>query len=441
MISYPAHRRQRVADRESGQASMVTVAMFMMLFAAIAVSFTFVVISASRQALNDSLQSSAKIAAESGVEDAKRLIVYCYNKRQSDGSYPPDDQKLCLQVIGKLSDELEGMGCDKILKEMYDKGGISDVEQESNNRGYRVKVGNNGSNNNNENNEYYQCLKIATKTDNYQGIVNNLGKSVIVPLRVVDEKGHAAVIDKLEIEWHRNVTGNDGDNPAEMNGATGTGLPPANIWSKSNRPAVLRVERVGVPKKAGGFSLNDLADSDTALTLRPSVNPSLKGNSNYNLGAYKPQYPPLPLGRDGIAPNNQYYDQHGNKIAPIAEAACKDGGGGDDYACKTTFNGELLDTGNIDYYLRINAIYRSTHFKITAYGQNGKKLYFDGVQPLVDVTGRSSDSFSRIQARLKPSFDKNADSTNWWPEYVIDTNGKVCKDIEVQYDEGEDRCK
>ncbi len=431
MISYPARRRQRVADRESGQASMVTVAMFMMLFAAIAVSFTFVVISASRQALNDSLQSSAKIAAESGVEDAKRLIVYCYNKR-SGGSYTtPDAQQLCPKVIGKLSTELEGMGCDEILKPMHDIGTISEVEQEGNNRGYRVKVGNNGGGDN-ENNEYYQCLKIATKTDNYQGTVNNLGKSVIVPLRVVNTQNQAAVIASLKIEWHRNVNGNDGDNLAEMNGAEGTGLPPANIWSKSNRPAVLRVERVGVPKKAGGFSLNDLADSDTALTLRPS----LKGNSSYNLGAYKPQYPPLPLGRDGIAPNNQYSGK-----VPIVEAACKDGGGGDDYACKTTFDGESLVTKDKDYYLRINAIYRSTHFKITAYDQNGKPLYFDGVQPLVDVTGRSSDSFSRIQARLKPSFDKNADSTNWWPEYVIDTNGKVCKDIEVQYDKGEDRCQ
>lgn len=427
--------RCRPADRESGQASMVTVAMFMMLFAAIAVSFTFVVISASRQALNDSLQSSAKIAAESGVEDAKRLIVYCYNKR-SGGSYTtPDAQQLCPQVIGKLSDKLEDMGCDDILGKLdntnYNK---SFAVEEEGGRGHRVKVGNNGSNNNNENNEYYQCLKIATKTDNYQGVVNNLGKSIIVPLRVVDGNGVAAVIAKLEIEWHRNVTGNDGDDQAKMNGATGTGLPPANIWNKSNRPAVLRVERVGVPKKAGGFSLNDLADSDTALTLRPS----LKGNSSYNLGAYKPQYPPLPLGRDGIAPNNQYYD-HSKKTVPIVEAACQDGG---DYACKTTFDKEFLDTDKTaDYYLRINAIYRSTHFKITAYGPGGKKLYFDGVQPLVDVTGRSSDSFSRIQARLKPSFDKNADSTNWWPEYVIDTNGKVCKDIEVQYDQGEDRCK
>ena len=431
MISYRARRRQRVADRESGQASMVTVAMFMMLFAAIAVSFTFVVISASRQALNDSLQSSAKIAAESGVEDAKRLIVYCYNKRQSDGSYlHQDDKQLCSEVIGKLSDKLEDMGCDDIL----DKLGSNNYKnsfavEEEGNRGHRVRVGNNGGGSN-ENNEYYQCLKIATKTDNYQGMVNNLGKSVIVPLRVVDKNNNAAVIASLEIEWHRNVAGNDGDNPAKMNGAMGTGLPPAGTWNSgnSNRPAVLRVERVDVAK--GSFTLDSLADSDTALTLRPSVNGNGGGKdkNRYHLGDYKPYYQ---SGRDSIAPNNQY----GGK-APIVEAKCD----GADYACKTIFE-DSLDTTKTDYYLRINAIYRSTHFKITAYGQNGKKLYFDGVQPLVDVTGRSSDSFSRIQARLKPSFDKNADSTNWWPEYVIDTNGKVCKDIEVQYDTGEDRCK
>lgn len=421
--------RCRPGDRESGQASMVTVAMFMMLFAAIAVSFTFVVISASRQALNDSLQSSAKIAAESGVEDAKRLIVYCYNKRQASGGYASQaDKNLCSEVIGKLSTELEGRGCDKILEQV-------DITQSSNfkvekegNRGYRVRVGNNGSSNKNENNEYYQCLKIATKTDNYQGVVNNLGKSVIVPLRVVDKYNQAAVIDRLEIEWHRNVTGNDGDDLAEMNGAQGTGLPPANIWNNSNRPAVLRVERVGVPKN--NFTLDSLAESDTALTLRPSE--SGNGKGGYRLGNYEPQYPSS--NKDKIAPNSQYH-----KGVPIVEAYCQNGGNNNDYACKTIFNKESLYTDKT-YYLRINAIYRSTHFKITAY-QGKNKLYFDGVQPLVDVTGRSSDSFSRIQARLKPSFDKNADSTNWWPEYVIDTNGKVCKDIEVQYDTGEDRCK
>jgi len=408
---------------------MVTVAMFMMLFAAIAVSFTFVVISASRQALNDSLQSSAKIAAESGVEDAKRLIVYCYNKRQASGGYASQaDKNLCSEVIGKLSTELEGRDCDKILEQVAITQSSNFKVEKEGGRGYRVRVGNNGGGSN-ENNEYYQCLKIATKTDNYQGVVNNLGKSVIVPLRVVDTKNQAAVITSLKIEWHRNVTGNDGDNPAKMNGAMGTGLPPAGTWNSgnSNRPAVLRVERVGVPK--GLFTLNSLADSDTALTLRPSVN---NVKNSYSLVEYQHQY--QSGDKDKIAPNNQY----GGK-APIVAAKCSDNNG--DYACETIFDQESLNTNKIDYYLRINAIYRSTHFKITAYDKNGSKLYFDGVQPLVDVTGRSSDSFSRIQARLKPSFDKNADSTNWWPEYVIDTNGKVCKDIEVQYDEGEDRCK
>ena len=133
-------------------------------------------------------------------------------------------------------------------------------------------------------------------------------------------------------------------------------------------------------------------------------------------------------------PNSQY-----PKGVPIIETQCKSGGGtGNNYACTMSAT-DTLDAKNNDYYLRLSAIYKDSHFSIRAY--NGSEiLYFDGVQPLVDVTGSSSDSFSRIQARLKPSFDKNADSTNWWPEYVIDTNGKVCKDIEVQYDEGEDRC-
>ena len=65
--------RRRLVNTESGQASMVTVAMFMMLFAVVAVSFTYIVVSITRQTTNDTLQSVARSAAESGVEDAKRL--------------------------------------------------------------------------------------------------------------------------------------------------------------------------------------------------------------------------------------------------------------------------------------------------------------------------------------------------------------------------------
>lgn len=418
--------RCRPGDGESGQASMVTVAMFMMLFSVITVGFTYVMISASRQAVNDSLQSSAKAAAESGVEDAKRLIVYCYNHRNNDGTYTnQQDANLCKHIIGKRADQLEGTDCDDILRAVDSSPQRVNFGLESvKNNGYRVKVGN-GSAGKNSSNEYYQCLKIATRTDNYEGIVSNLGKSTVIPLRLVDGKGNPATrITEIEIQWHRNVDGADGDGVANLNNTNGTGLPPVGVWKNNsyNRPAVLRVERVGAKK--GGFSINDLVASDTAVTLRPSTG----GSKSVIMDYYHPLY--------NDRPNYQYPNG-----VPIIETQCNSGGGtgNNNYACTMSAT-DILDAKNNDYYLRLSAIYKDSHFSIRAY-DDGKILYFDGVQPLVDVTGSSSDSFSRIQARLKPSFDKNADSTNWWPEYVIDTNGKVCKDIEVQYDEGEDRCK
>ncbi len=410
--------RCRPGDRESGQASMVTVAMFMMLFSVITVGFTYVMISASRQAVNDSLQSSAKAAAESGVEDAKRLIVYCYNHRNNDGTYTnPQDANLCKDIIGKRADQLEGTGCDDILKAVDSSPQRSNFDLEGVKNEHRVKVGNGGAGNNSSN-EYYQCLKIATRTDNYEGIVSNLGKSTVIPLRLVDGKGNPATrITKIEIQWHRNVDGADGDGVANLNNTKGTGLPPVGVWKNNsyNRPAVLRVERVGAKK--GGFSINDLVASDTAVTLRPSTG----GSKSVIMNNYHPLY--------NDRPNSQYPNG-----VPIIETQCD----GNNYACTMSATDTLYAKNN-DYYLRLSAIYKDSHFSIRAY-DGSKPLYFDGVQPLVDVTGSSSDSFSRIQARLKPSFDKNADSTNWWPEYVVDTNGKVCKDIEVQYDKGEDRC-
>ena len=417
--------RCRPGDGESGQASMVTVAMFMMLFSVITVGFTYVMISASRQAVNDSLQSSAKAAAESGVEDAKRLIVYCYNHRNNDGTYTnQQDANLCKHIIGKRADQLEGTDCDDILRAVDSSPQRVNFGLESvKNNGYRVKVGN-GSAGKNSSNEYYQCLKIATRTDNYEGIVSNLGKSTVIPLRLVDGKGNPATrITEIEIQWHRNVDGADGDGVANLNNTNGTGLPPVGVWKNNsyNRPAVLRVERVGAKK--GGFSINDLVASDTAVTLRPSTG----GSKSVIMDYYHPLY--------NDRPNSQYPND-----VPIIETQCNSGGGaGNSYACTMSAT-DTLDAKNNDYYLRLSAIYKDSHFSIRAY-DGSKILYFDGVQPLVDVTGSSSDSFSRIQARLKPTYDNSTNSSNWWPEYVIDTNGKVCKDIEVQYDEGEDRCK
>lgn len=403
-------------NRESGQASMVTVTMFMMLFAIVSVSFTYIVVSTTRQATNDSLQSTAKAAAESGVEDAKRLLMYCLNNQNGDGSFNLSGDKLamCQNVVGRTIDET---GCQDVLK----YAGSVGFSVESDNGNYSVPVGGTDSD---SNPEYYQCLKIATMTPTYQGIANTDGESVVVPMKLVDRNGNPADAAQVEINWHRNIVGEYGDQLARGI-SSGSSIPRQSVWNSSstNQPAILRVEQVFAPK-TGNITLGTLIANDSAITLRPSTGGSTSGN----ITAYHPKY----NNTDG---ND---DQPNDTTTPIVEVRCYNYADNHaDYACKYTLTGGMATASN-DYFLRINTIYKGTHFLIAAKDASGNPLYFDGVQPIVDVTGRSADSFARIQAQLQSSVED--DAAKWWPEYAIETEGRVCKDISVYYDSGSDGC-
>ena len=85
-------------------------------------------------------------------------------------------------------------------------------------------------------------------------------------------------------------------------------------------------------------------------------------------------------------------------------------------------------------------MYKDAHFEITAKDASGNPLYFDGVQPVVDVTGKSADSYSRVKAHIEPTNDDLGDTSSWWPEYTVDTDGNVCKQINVKYNTGTPHC-
>ena len=428
-----SERGRQIVGSERGQASMVTVAMFMMLFAVVAVSFTYIVVSTTRQSTNETLQSTAKAAAESGVEDAKRLLVYCYSQRQADGSYASSEATaVCSQVIGHKLDDL---GCQDILGAV-DGSSIGDnfaIEADVNGN-YRARIGGEEAND-----EYYQCLKIATMTTAYQGVVNADGNSVVVPLKLVDASGNTANPTRIEISWHRNIVGEGGDQIASgvPDGNT-TGLVSQSAWNNEfNRPAIVRAEIVGASKS--GVSINDLIANDSAITLRPS-----QSGFGGALGANPVpimDYHPRHNNHDGDddVPNDQY----GGSGAPIVAAKCTNGAS-QNYACVVSIipnsdskQEQFFDVASNDYYMRLNAIYKNTHFSIAAY-RGDELLYFDGVQPVVDVTGNSADAFARIQANLEPTYSD--EDASWWPEYAIETEGKVCKDINVFYDNGVDNC-
>ena len=430
--------RRRLVNTESGQASMVTVAMFMMLFAVVAVSFTYIVVSITRQTTNDTLQSVARSAAESGVEDAKRLLVFCYKNRIDGDTYSTEEaQAICPSVIGHTLDEDDpekAIDCNSVLGAVYSTGINGDEFniEEDGQGGYRAKVGLDNSSDE-ASVEYYQCLKIATRTPIYKGVANANAGSAIVPLQLVDDKGNTVNPARIVISWHRNVTGESGDGEVELGGTSGVSLPSESIWNGQNRPAVLRVEQLVAQKN--NVSVDGLVQNDSAVTLRPSTG----GTNNINITSYHPARNDGDGAND--TPNAQYNSVSRN--APIVEARCSASGslgaGGEaDYACAMQLTGTTIDLANNNGYLRLNAIYRDTHFAIRAYDSAGNQLYFDGVQPVVDVTGRSSDSFTRIQANLEPAYSD--DDTIWWPEYAIETDGKVCKDIDVYYDNGTDNC-
>ena len=421
-------RRNQQHSSERGQASMVTVAMFMMLFAIVAVSFTYIVVDTTRQAANDTLQSVAKSAAESGVEDAKRLLVYCYSQQTGTDTYStPTAQSICTKVVGN---KLEDLGCQDILQQVNDTNLSGFVTEEDGNGGYRAKVGGDDSESDGSSTEYYQCLKIATRTLTYQGVANANSDSAIVPLRLVNADGVPTNPARIEISWHRNSSGENGDQP--VNGlSSGIGLPTQSTWNNSgNRPAIVRAEVVGAPKN--NVSVESLISNDAAVTLRP-----VNGTPGTSIAIMN--YKPAQNDYDGNndAPNNQY-----GGSAPILAAGCSNDTS-QNYACVVNLTGGdgggAFDIQNFDYYLRLNAIYKDTHFSISAYSSTGERLYFDGVQPVIDVTGKSADSFSRIQANLEPTYSD--DDNKWWPEYAIETQGRVCKDMTVFYDDADNSCE
>jgi len=395
---------------ESGQVSIITVIAFILLFSVLTISFSRIMVIASRQAVNDELAASAKAAAESGIEDAKRILSYCASGGTGcEMLRKPIDYSSCTTVSGS-----------SVLM-----GALQRTAS-----GSSVKVGN-------ANQEEYLCLKMTTLTPDYLGSLNSSGnpeglsESTIVPLRFADENGTPTPAKTIRLQWHN--TNQDGDGEATL--LAGSDLPPANKWGRTN-PAVVRAEFVAVP--IGGFKINDLSGNTRAVTLRPSSSATDAFGATVVSGAYD---------LDSWIAKDQP-----NAVNPkvfLVRLKCQNGVSSDGYACSISFTilkipggpdnlGYLFDTNNYSYYLRLQAIYGNASFRLSAKDTNGKDLYFDNVQAAVDVTGRTGESLKRLGARLNPN--NGIEDYQWWPDYAIDSAGKVCKNMTIKDKDGTDNC-
>jgi hypothetical protein len=382
---YQSHRRQ------SGQVAILTVVIFMILFSVLVVSFTRIMVAASRQTVSDELRAKATSAAESGIEDAKRVLTYCLNNLDASGNF----LDLNCQTLRKIgASQCSEAVPTALLSSKLKTEVVSD----------QVKVGNDQ--------EYYLCLIINALPDDIVGQLSANGESVIIPLRFRGSDGKAAVPNQVTVEWHIKSIPPDGDG-SDVALSSGTDFPSMPVWLASKAPAVVRLELATIPKS--GFNLQTITDNARAVTLRPSSG----GANSTDIDAFAPKANPNAM------------------TVPLFQNKCNLSSTG--YVCSFTFSKSSGFNLNNDYYLRLQSIYRSTHYRITAKNTNGP-LYFDGVQAKVDVTGRAQDSYQRLQARVQPVNSEADDSTNWWPEYAIDSGGKVCKKMSVALDSGSDDC-
>ncbi len=100
-----------------------------------------------------------------------------------------------------------------------------------------------------------------------------------------------------------------------------------------------------------------------------------------------------------------------------------------DHDCLLTINGLGAEQ---KYYVKMSSIYSNLNVQITALDALGNKLLFSEGQVVVDVTGRASDVYKRLQARV-PVYEEYV-----YPDFQF--NSDLCKQYTIGASSIDDQC-
>lgn len=369
----------------SGAVSLFVVLFASLLLTILTVGFMRIMIQEQQQATNQDLSQSARDSAVSGVEDAKRVLHACVL-----GS-----DKACTAIASKKCATIQDSG-------------VIPTQSETETV---IKSGTAGDG---SLNQAYTCVTIEQKTDDYIGNLTE-GKSAVIPLKAVGD------FDTIQIEWMHKDNGSTGTNYAGgrvetlLSPVSGdfTSLPKKSDWNQS-AASLLRVQSI-VPSGAS-VSLDQLDGSDVSTSyLRPA-----NVTDDANDVSASALIPNVPIRTARATGDN-------NVTASVTAIACSNyrfthGA----YACRATLS---LAPGTIPAdsqvaFMRLTSLYRDTSYKISLI-RSSSVVQFDGVQPIVDSTGRAGNIFRRVSSRV------GAATNLPYPESVFDVSGSLCKNFYV----------
>ena len=374
---------------KKGGVSMFIVIVTCVLVALLTASFVRMVNRDLSNASRQDLSQSAYDSAQAGVEDAKRF-VRIWNTDCRSGFDTGTDR------CARMNAALERNTCNTL-----NSAGIGAETGET-----RIQTtSGTGINNDLALDQAYTCVRIQANTPDFLGVIAD-GSSKNVPLRAVGG------FNQVEISWYseRDLTQPNNTNvnlPAPDGGRYS--LPSKEEWNRAvHRPPVMKAQFMGYT--GGGLAALDdgvFAVNGNGLNERIYY-PTTFGNRTDT----------LPIARrtgDGASTND------------LTAVRCKNNIAGGGYACVTTVNlRHTVAQGNIAF-LRLTPIYSGVNFKVRLLN-NGEYVNFNGVQPIVDSTGRANDRMRRVESRIE-----SEDLDFPIPEFAVQVDGdnQLCKDFWV----------
>jgi hypothetical protein len=374
-------------NKEAGFVSLFTVLFFILFITVITLGFLRIMGVEQQQALNNDLTASAIAAADSGVEDGKRAIL----------AYQTTTDPALKTALGAAFTSGQ---CDALTGSAIIRNAL------------RLDAGGNVIGNN-QLNQNYTCLTIDLTTPDYLNY-KSANASDFIPLVAAGNN-----FNRIRVSWHliSQTLGPAGDG-VPANYAPGPLLPPvvnvngnpSNAWSTQGYPAYLRAQIYAYP--TGGPITRAAIDARTrTMLLVPTPQSNAAGVSAttpINFGTNDPR------GFEQAKTNLQQIRCINNPAANVGAYACT----------------ALLEippgqpSANNTYFLRLTPMYGQSHFQLSLMNGNNP-VDFNGVQPIVDATGRAQDIFRREQARIR------INPVNNLPEFVVESGNTICKNMVV----------
>lgn len=414
---------------KKGAASFYIVAFATLILVVVASSFAIVIISEVSRTSNDDLSQSAYDAALAGVEDAK--LAY-------------SNYRICLEKHSSYNDSLTGdawVNCQDIVYWMrhpdcdmvahilgrigkYEKGEV--LVQETTTAG-------GGSSNNI--NEAYTCVMIETSLSDYRASLSSSNLYQVVKVNL-DNGVRAADIEAVKLSWYSNREGAIHNFTNVLTTTNRVAFQSVNATKVATPPMLA----VGLVQTASVFTLEQLngrnvgATTDRAtMYFVPTNSTSMAINSveNNYVGIYNGSMNKITAAQ--IASTNDHM-----KDLPFV-VYC-DPNISEEFMCSVTmvlpepiggnrsdetfmFTVALLyEQPDTDFALEF--ICRDNNPCSTTTNADGSTTAtdvarLDGVQVVIDSTGRANDLYRRVEMRLEA-----ADSTFTYPTYAIQVLGE-----------------